>query len=73
MPRITFIEDVTLPDQKGGPHYRRGYSPDVSEDEARKWVSSGKAVMGAVAVEKPVEEKPVKIPTFKPAKRRWSE
>lgn len=72
MPRITFIEDVTLPNEKEGtgPHYRIGYSPDVSEDEAAKWIAAGKAVRGVVAVDPPpTKEKPFEIPTFR--KRRF--
>ena len=66
MPRITFTQDVTLPNEKGGPHYTRGYSPDVSDDEARKWVKAGKAVLGEVKLEaEPEKEPPFVIPTFK--------
>lgn len=74
MPRITFTEDVTLANEPegSGPHYRRGYCPDVSEDEARKWVKAGKAVMGVVQTPPVVEEKPIEMPAFR-RKKRWQE
>lgn len=72
MPRITFIEDVILPNEKEGtgPHYRRGYSPDVSDDEARRWVRSGKAVMGAVELPEAKKAAPdSSVTQFR--KKRW--
>ena len=79
MPHITFTQDVTLEDQPEGtgPHYRRGYSPEVSDTEAAKWIRKGVAQLGVVNLES-AEEKPVvsdepqeepapdfDIPTFK--------
>jgi len=81
MARITFTEDVTLTSEPvgTGPHFRRGYSPDVSDHEARRWVGAGVAVHGVVDLdphqkeekEKPVEEAP--IPTFRKKRFRQGE
>lgn len=79
MPHITFTQDVTLDDQPEGtgPHYRRGYSPEVSDAEAAKWIRKGVAELGIVDL-KSAEKKPAvsdeqqedsasdfDIPTFK--------
>lgn len=74
MPVITFIKDVTLPNEPEGtgPHYRRGYSPEVSEDEARKWVKAGAAVIGIVQLQKPKPEKTSEAPRTRKS-RRWGE
>lgn len=83
MPIITFTEDVTLESEapETGPHYRKGYAPDVSEKEAQKWVSKGVAVYGAIeapaeAVEAPPEPEPeaVSAPEPRPSRRKrgWS-
>jgi hypothetical protein len=74
MPQITFIKDVTLENEPegSGPHFRRGYKPDVSPQEAQRWIKAGCAVMGVVDLGDPEEkELPLEIPTFKKT-RRWS-
>lgn len=64
MARVTFIRDVTLPGENGpGPHFRRGYSPDVSEAEARRLIASGDAVEGVVSLPDDAAEKPVAFKT----------
>lgn len=82
MPRITFTQDVTLDDQPEGtgPHYRRGYCPEVNDHEAQKWIKKGVAEYGEVQLTQPAKEcpapditqesepEPFDIPTFK--KRR---
>lgn len=76
MPHITFTQDVTLEDQPegSGPHYRRGYSPEVSDSEAAKWIKRGVAEMGVVKLKsleeaegetRESEESALEIPTFK--------
>lgn len=76
MPHITFTQDVTLEDQPegSGPHYRRGYSPEVSDSEAAKWIKRGVAEMGVVELKsleeaegetRESEERALEIPTFK--------
>lgn len=84
MPHITFTEDVTLDGETGpGPHYRKGYAPDVSEAIARQWIAKGVAVRGVVKFEEPKKVKaeepvasepeaaePVEIPTFRRGRRR---
>lgn len=64
MPRIVFIRDVTLPEEPAGtgPHYRRGYSPEVSETLARKWINAGDAIEGHALPTQALEEATKQIP-----------
>lgn len=78
MPRITFTEDVTIDGEVGGPHFRRGYQPDVSDQEARRWIAKGVAVLGAVDLaneqpkDEPKEDEPAfEIPTFHRKRRKF--
>lgn len=73
---ITFTEDVTLENEPEGtgPHYRKGYAPDVSDKEAQKWVGKGVAVFGIVdapaePVAAPAAPEPVAEETPKPRRR----
>lgn len=77
MPHITFTQDVTLESEPSGtgPHFRRGYSPDVSEDQARKWIGKGVAVRGVVSVEakapESVDKNEETVSTFRKRKARF--
>lgn len=66
MPVITFIRDVTLENERGGPHYRTGYCVDVGEGFAVAQVRAGNAVYGVI---KQAAEPAVEIPSVPRRKR----